>query len=180
MNDTGNQQLVPRDLNIVSSNPCNDQKANEDPFANLRGQISSDVKVDIGSGTPEDYNKVLVQISQRSVLMDVLSPEYQQNEKLKRAHKKKLLKLVKRLLFIQIFVMNIVVIGIVSFVVLDVPIFKTLDSEIISQILGFLKFFVGAVLAELIAMLFFIVKNVFDSTMPDLLKTFKDDAKNKS
>lgn len=50
--------------------------------------------------------------------------------------------------------------------------FLGINENVISEIFEFSKFYITSIVAELIAILFFIVKNVFDKSIVDLFKNF--------
>lgn len=49
---------------------------------------------------------------------------------------------------------------------------KKIDLVVLEYLFDFLRFYIGATLAELIAILFFIVKQIFDKSIVELFKNF--------
>ena len=47
---------------------------------------------------------------------------------------------------------------------------KPFPTEMTTMIFDMLKIYLASIIVELISMLYFIVKNVFDTTIPDLAK----------
>lgn len=111
-----------------------------------------------------------------AIYNDVLAPELRKNEKLKREHKTALMENVFKILSLQfkatyIFIALFIIIVTFSSML-------NISENIILRILDFLQFYITSIVAELIAILFFIVKNVFDKSIVDLFKNFdKKDSK---
>ena len=51
---------------------------------------------------------------------------------------------------------------------------EKLDAQIITSILDFCKYYIGAVFLELIGMIWFITRSTFTSTSKDIIKGFID------
>lgn len=105
----------------------------------------------------------------RMILMGVLAPELSKNEELKREQKKNLLG--KLFLFIAFEMLGVFVLSIIVIIAIITKV--ELTESLVVEMFGLLKFFITAIIGEFIAMLFFIVKNVFDTSVPDLFKMFK-------
>ena len=101
------------------------------------------------------------------LMLQILSPQLSENEIQKRSFKEKLMKYILKVLFIQLILIGIFVIGIFS--VLCFGYQNEFLTNNINQIFSFLRYYMTAIIAELIAMLFFIVKFVFDKSIVDLL-----------
>lgn len=87
------------------------------------------------------------------------------------AERKKLLNILKILFAMQLFFMNIVILLIVGWSALNIGYFKGVDIEILNAIIDLTKYYVTAVLVELLAGIIFIVHNVFkDKTIEQLNK----------
>lgn len=54
-----------------------------------------------------------------------------------------------------------------------------ISDSIIGNIIDLLKFYITSIIVELLSILFFIVKNVFDKSIVDLIKNFDKQNKNK-
>ena len=66
------------------------------------------------------------------------------------------------MLGLQLFFMNLIVAVIVFWVVFDCPKFTTLDTNILGIVLSFLKFYISAVIVELLGGMIYIVHKVFN------------------
>ena len=82
-------------------------------------------------------------------------------EQQKLEERKTLLRILSTLLGIQIFFMNVVVLLIAVWCVFDFDFFREVDANILSGIFDFTKYYVTAVLVELLGGIIFIVHNVF-------------------
>lgn len=111
------------------------------------------------------------------IYKDVLSPQLEKNEELKRQHKSSLMYNIFSLLKVQfiftyIFVF-ILLVGILASKRLGI------SEHTIDSIIKFIEFYITSIVVELISILFFIVKNVFDKSIVDLIKNFDKQDKNK-
>lgn len=77
------------------------------------------------------------------------------------SHREKLIKIVGALFFAQMTFMNVIVLAIVLWATLDFPWLNKVSPGILSEISGMTKFYVTAVLAELLTGIIFIVQSVF-------------------
>lgn len=111
---------------------------------------------------------------------DRIVTELEKNKIEKRSGRKMLLKLLKLFLFVQFSICFILIAG--AFLMIGLAHFQNQSFEpaVISNILNFLKFYIGSVVVELISMLYFIVKNTFDTTISDLAKKVAENLKNES
>lgn len=112
----------------------------------------------------------------RKIYQEVLSPQLEENEKLKRHHKKILMdnifKILKwQFIFTYIFVL-ILIVGILF------SSFLVISENIIQYVIRFVEFYITSIVVELLSILFFIVKNVFDKSIVDLIKNFDIGFKN--
>lgn len=85
------------------------------------------------------------------------------NEAQKLEFRNKILKLISKLVWIQLFFFNIVVTIIISSLVFNFSIFKELEINISVTILDFLKYYISVTIVELLSMLLFIMQYVFNS-----------------
>lgn len=104
------------------------------------------------------------------IYKDVLSPQLEKNEKLKRKHKNTLMENIFEILKIQFrytyFFVCLLLVGILCSKYLEI------SEHTIDSVISFVEFYITSVVVELIAILFFIVKNVFDKSIVDLIKNF--------
>ena len=77
------------------------------------------------------------------------------------AERKVLLIILAVLLGIQLFFMNAVVLLIILYSIFDWDVFRTLDATVLHSILDFTKYYVTAVLVELLGGIIYIVHRVF-------------------
>lgn len=85
-----------------------------------------------------------------------------QNEKQKLNFRNRLLCLVSWLIWVQLIFFNVIVFLVVSSIVFDIGFIKNLDINTSSAILDFLKYYISVTIVELLSMLFFIMKYVFN------------------
>ncbi len=107
------------------------------------------------------------------IYKDILSPQLQKNEELKRKQKNKLMDNIFKLLKTQFTATYVLIFGFIIMIALNQKLGIT--EKTITHIFDFLKFYITTIIAELIAILFFIVKNVFDKSIVDLFKNFDKD-----
>ena len=117
----------------------------------------------------EKSERDLIKNVNQKVLVDVLSPEVSENESVKRIHKYILLLLMTLFLVVQFSSVHII-----STIVLGYAVSDGSDIEIIKSLLTFVLTYITSVVAELIVILKYIVKNVFDTSLVDLVKIFKE------
>lgn len=131
----------------------------------LHNDLKNEQEVHISKASKDD----VIKNANNKVLIDYLSPEIRENEKAKRLHKFVLLGLLASFLVIQFISVYSMSAKIVEYAI-------TNDSryEIVKALLAFISAYITSVVVELIAILNYIVKNVFDSSIADLVKIFKD------
>lgn len=106
----------------------------------------------------------------QKIYEDVLAPQLEENEKLKRDQKKTLIKKLFNLLFFQFIVTYIFVLMLILSIIFSGKL--DLSEKIILNLIKFTEFYITSIVVELISILFFIVKNVFDTSIVELLKGF--------
>lgn len=122
----------------------------------------------------ENQAKEVIKTANNKFLLDVLSPEIKKNEDRKRTHKDILLIAVAVFLSIQ-FIMVFCFSGYT--LVSIIRCHKTgnpFDLPTIKLLLGFISAYITSVVIELIAILKYIVTNVFDTSIAGLVGMFKD------
>lgn len=107
----------------------------------------------------------------------VLAPQLENNEQLKREQKKVLMDKIFEILKGQ-FIITYIFVGVVLLAVI-ISQWLGLEETLLVEMISFIKFYITSIIVELIAILFFIVKNVFDTSITDLFKNFDSDSKNK-
>ncbi len=108
------------------------------------------------------------------VLLETLNPHLSLNESQKRKFKERLMKYIRRILVAQMILVSIPILMVFITICFDVPFMKDIEKEQIQSLFDFLKYYIGAIIVEFIAMLFFIVKYVFDKSIVDLTKAMTD------
>lgn len=86
-----------------------------------------------------------------------------ENEEQKLSFRNRLLRLVSWLIWVQLIFFNLIVFLVVSSIVFDCSFIKNLDMDTSGAILDFLKYYISVTIAELLSMLFFIMKYVFNN-----------------
>lgn len=130
----------------------------------------NDLKAEKHSKLKVKNDRSLIKNVNNQVLIDFLSPEISKNEQTKRIHKFILIVLLSLFLIIQ-FSSSYTV----SIKVIDYCISNNANKEIVSGLLTFVTGYITSVVVELIAILKYIVKNVFDTSIKELIQIFKED-----
>lgn len=114
------------------------------------------------------------------LMLTTLSPQLNENETQKRQFKEKLMKYIQIVLIIQLIVVGVSFLAIIVSVCFGVSHKVFVDN--LGSILNFLQYYITAIIVEFIAMLFFIVKFVFDKSIVELLSNTidKKNKKNKT
>ena len=107
-------------------------------------------------------------------LVKVLSPEITKNEEKKREHKDKLISIIKYFLLFQFLIISLLLIGIVTMIFVFHGLGNDLEISYIDIIIKFVSVYITSVVAELIAMLHYIVSKVFDTSITGLVEIYKD------
>lgn len=132
-------------------------------FERLKQRIPKSVESDLPKQRPSS-NKTIQEINENalSILMGVLSSSEEARIKQQKPLQISLLVFVG----IQLIFFNGIICALVVYF------FRLNDQSIIGHILDFLKYYVGAVLVELIGMIMFITKSTFTSPAQDIIKGF--------
>lgn len=121
----------------------------------------------------EDHNAL------NKVLLETLNPQLYLNEEQKRKFKEDLMVYIKKILSFQILLVSLTILIVCIDICFDIHFMKQLDSSQIDNLFDFLKYYITAIIVEFIAMLFFIVKFVFDKSIVDLIKAMTNNKKKK-
>ena len=105
----------------------------------------------------------IVDDTNNKTIAEAIPNEITKNEETKRKHKDWLLKAV------------ILLTGVIICFIVGYMTGNPFPSDMSTSIFDMLKIYLGSIIVELISMLYFIVKNVFDTTIPDLAKQFAKD-----
>lgn len=128
----------------------------------------NDLKDELSNRTPNKSQDLIKNVNNQ-VLIDILSPEISKNEGVKRIHKYVLIILLAIFLCGQFFSVCYFSNRIISYAISDNP-----NTGIVNNLLAFISAYITSVIVELIAILNYIVKNVFDTSLAELVKLFKE------
>lgn len=132
-------------------------------------EIPNQVDVDIKSDSDVSEMNEAFGIA-RKMYEGVLSPQLEKNEELKRTQKEKLMDKLFEILKVQFWFTYIFVLVLIISVIFSG--FIKIEQNLVINVIRFVEFYITSVVAELIAILFFIVKNVFDKSIVELIKDF--------
>ncbi len=118
-------------------------------------------------------NKIIYNANQY-FLIKILSPEIKRNEAKKRNHKDKLISIVKIFLICQFLILMCLLFGVTIMVFVFHGLKNDLNLDYLEILIKFISIYITSVVAELIAMLYFIVSNVFDTSITGLVEVYKD------
>lgn len=119
--------------------------------------------------------KDAVDENNRRYFWEAIRDEVKDNEEKKREHKDTLLTAVKWFLGIQFGLFFILLAGVVTMCFIAHLVGNPFPMNLVEVIFDMIGKYLLSIVAELIAILFFIVTNVFDTTIPDLAKQFVND-----
>lgn len=116
----------------------------------------------------------------QKIYEDVLAPQLEKNEDLKRQQKETLVKQLFKLLRFQFVVTYIFVFLLILSIIFsgefhlsdNMSVTLQVSDKVILNLIKFIEFYVASIVVELISILFFIVKNVFDTSIVELIKGF--------
>lgn len=124
----------------------------------------------------ENISKTSIDNINLSILRQHLLPEMQQNEKQKREIKDRLIPIVSRLIWGNLIALILPFIIILLGLSLKLSFINNdLLNNHISTFIDFFKVYTVSILAEMVGVLYFIIKNVFDTSIVDLIPLFKKD-----
>lgn len=113
----------------------------------------------------------------RRLYEEVLAPQLKENEVLKREQKKGLMENLFAILKWQLIATYMAVT--IILLILMFSSFLGISEQLATEAIEFIKFYITSIIVELIAILFFIVKNVFDTSITDLFSNFDKNSKDK-
>lgn len=135
------------------------------------------IEMDSSRSASKTSSSNIIQNANNKVLIDVLSPQVEENEKTKRIHKYILLAIVGAFIAIQFFLTHYLITITYNFIFDTYKVKGAIDTHLINLLFTFLTGYITSVVVELIYMLKFMVQNVFDTSISDLVKLFKEDGK---
>ena len=125
--------------------------------------------IDLSPAQTVDANQILANTN-TTTIAETIPHEITKNEEKKREHKDLLLKIVMWFLGVQFGLFFLLLTGVIVCLIIGHMIDKPFPTEMTTMIFDMLKIYLASIIVELISMLYFIVKNVFDTTIPDLAK----------
>lgn len=153
---------------------------NSNIISNLESSVPN--KANLSSNLRDEKNNISINVSNKNadiinsvnsaVLLDYLSPEIKNNEEVKRNHKYILIVLVTIFLVFQFKTVHSMSISIMTYATKDGA-----NIEILKLLIGFVSAYITSVVVELIAILKYVVKRVFDTSIKELIELFKEDDK---
>ncbi|MEE0059218.1 MAG: hypothetical protein UE295_00140 [Acutalibacteraceae bacterium] len=134
---------------------------------------------DVPKLNAEEEIKRMCEKNRIEILSKDLVPELIENEKQKRELKKKLMTYIQVVIMFQLAFIGLPILGLFFAIMFDFPVLNDVNNSL-EQIFSFLKTYITIIIVEFIAMLFFIVKYVFDKSIVDLIKEFKNNDNDKN
>lgn len=149
----------------------NEQNSNQDKLIDLmEGNVDIEETPEITEISLEKMYAKIMESDHNALnelMLSTLGQELKENESQKRSLKQSLMKYIQGILIFQLGLIGL------AFFCVCISICFCEDSSILSsnlnEILDFLQYYITAIIVELIAMLFFIVKFVFDKSIVELL-----------
>lgn len=152
----------------------------EELIDEMYSELPDSTQADSVASVSEEENIVASELNddfsyKQRLYENVLAPQLEKNEDLKRKQKEELTGKVFAILKWQF----IATYGFVLLIILIIAAsnWLKLSDTIIGRIIDFIQFYITSIIAELIAILFFIVKNVFDKSIVDLFSNFDSKGK---
>ncbi len=133
----------------------------------------------INNNNKENNLETFIKNFNNNILEKSLMPELIENEKQKRKFKKIVLTRVCLFIILYSVLMLVSLLLLVLALTIGSNKYPNINVNLCSKLIEFMKFFVTASLCEFIAMLYVIVKYVFDKSIVKLVKLFKEDNKPK-
>lgn len=142
-------------------------------IANMLKSLPTKKENDRTSKRRSSTNKIINNANNK-FLLEVLSPEIKENEQRKRKHKDWLMIAMGIFLLLQ-FLIIAIIIAYSGFHIIHCHINgHPFSDETLKIIIGFIVTYITSVVVELIAILKYIVKNVFDTSIVGMANDFKE------
>lgn len=135
--------------------------------------IHNDLKAEHKNNSQKIIDRSFIKNVNNQVLIDILSPEIGNNEKTKRHHKSVLIIFLTLFLVMQLYFVYNISNGVIEYATSEKS-----NQEIVNSLLAFVTGYITSVIIELIAILNYVIKNVFDTSVIELVKLFKDTVNN--
>lgn len=160
---------------IVDITEIEQMKRALDALDEIPYEPSGGVKMpDRESGSLTNNNNIN---TNRIFLLDVLSPQIKENERCKRIHKHFLLAAVGIFISTQFILLFILMSKTIYSIIECHKNGNPFSDQTIQLLFTGLGAYMTSIVVELIAMLYYIVKNVFDTSISGLVKAFKESKK---
>ncbi len=130
----------------------------------LKNQIAEKTVIKLDEGEPKTLLETITEVLDKEMIREQL----QENERQKRKHRTILIWFVFPLTVIQLAFLNIII-GRLFFS----DFIQEITEKELSLILGFVKYYIGATIVEILGMLLFIIQSCFDKTLSELFKSKK-------
>lgn len=171
--DKGKAQQIPEKVKGALGGYLHSSQTKKDELETSQQNKEQDVIAIAEALTRQEAKR-----AENIVLLKALAPQLEENEKQKRNFKESLMKYIIIILSIQLGFFLFVVFLFAFAFCFKTPFTNSISIEQLKHIIEFLKYYISAVIVEFIAMLFFIVKFVFDRSIVGLIKQlFKKDSK---
>lgn len=152
----------------------------EELMDEMYSELPNDTQADYVASASEEESVVASELNgdfsyKQRLYEKVLAPELEKNEELKRQQKQKLMTKIFQILKWQF----IATYGFVLIIIIIIAKSNQLElsDTIIGKMIDFIQFYITSIIAELIAILFFIVKDVFDKSIFELFRNFDSKGK---
>lgn len=134
-------------------------------------KVNNDLQKEVNANTNISNlgNNNFIKNVNNQVLINFLSPEISNNEKAKRIYKIILISTLLLFIIAQFCSVYIFTNKAINYTVLE-----TANSQIVKELFLFISAYITSIVVELIAILKYIVQNVFDTSIAELIKLFKD------
>ncbi len=163
MQDNNDKKVEVQNKNTASTNwqeaVFDSAKETISPFNNIKSRDTETVVNDIDSAAKND---------------EAILNQFAKNEEQNRKFKPKVFISICCFIGVQLLLMTIIIlIVVIGLVVGDGSLWfiHKIDSSICQDLFSFLKYYISATIVELLAMLFFIVKRVFENNVSKMFET---------
>lgn len=141
----------------------------------LRDKVQQEKTVDFKEENTQQKTDIIIKNANNKFLLDVLSPEIQENEKKKRMHKDWLMIAMAAFLIFQFIIVTIIVVGSGYWIIKSHVTNNPFSDSTLQIIFTFIGAYITSVVVELIAILKYIVKNVFDTSIAGMVNNFREE-----
>ena len=141
----------------------------------LRDKVQQEKTVDFKEENTQQKTDIIIKNANNKFLLEVLSPEIQENEKKKRMHKDWLMIAMAAFLIFQFIIVTIIVVGSGYWIIKSHVTNNPFSDSTLQIIFTFIGAYITSVVVELIAILKYIVKNVFDTSIAGMVNNFREE-----